>query len=926
MQFAPPAVRSLSLALVMVSLLQVSLWQSQAEQLQASIFGDIHDWVFGSSSSSSVAPKPATKTKPAAPAAPASSAAPETVTPPTPTVIVPYVAPVPVYFTVQGYRFPRTIRTGMMGDDVLNLQFILNRNPLTQMAKTGLESPGEETGTYDYKTRIALIAFQKLNFLTDAQKVRLHREQGVAGLTTRQILEKLAKDLVAQGKLPSDTTNLHAAAQSAASSLRMLQSSASSRSYASVASTATQTSQTSTDTASSTVSQISSASMASSTAQSQISSTTSTASQASSVASVASSMSSSRSSVASSTAPSSIPAAPLPIGVTNPLALVIIPKHNIGQITSFAYAPQTDALKAVLSNADLAFAGGNTQAEKDFLRSAIPNGYFGSYSNYTNIYGDLYLDWLKFADDHGYSRDDAFYHVLQPWKSTLAGGSSKPVNKFWGYYLTTTATASNYQNIIYSGSANTPLSPSVDAAAYFGYPDPFREINATLASGASGGWKMNVEYASSIDGQGFPSGWKTLPLLSDTTNGLVQAGQMLFDPPADWKTGTIGGQYLYYLRFRTTTTGAAPQLKTLRTSDFSGANGTVIENVPVFDTAADSNGDGYLTDSEYANHSTGKDARFYYQSRLYSAYGPMRFVTNPSNAHTIAWGVDYFRRQYDLLKPTVNGPMFIFMDNTMGHWPLSGAVTKEGIGNYAQDVGTMGQQINANLPSGGYLMQHAGYTSEDFPVVQKVPFSWREKYLRPMNPTSGTLWTTYETMLTFEKQLAALTNPQPYVGINTLYFPGVSDPFSDFQVASVAMFLQVRRDPARSFLGTFNNYDDAADKRWAPIQNYDFGTALGDTTVFAQGTDPGNGANYKIYQRSLDGPAHDGQQHVLVLYKPLSFTDWTYIKTHPATIDASTETTHNLGGTYKILNADGTLSAPVTQVSLRNGHGVILVK
>ncbi len=286
----PSHLRPLALTLLIVSLLQVSLWQSQAEQMQASIFGDIHNWVFGSSSSLSVAPKPVVKPKPAAPAAPVSSVGPVVVTPPAPTVIIPYVPPIPVYFTVQGYRFPRTIRTGMAGDDVLNLQLILNRNPLTQMAKTGAESPGQETATYDYKTRIALIAFQKLNFLTDAQKVRLHREQGVAGLTTRQILEKLAKDLVAQGKLPSDTTNLHAAAQSAASSLRMARSSSSSRSYASIASQ---------ETVSSTMIQTSSITSQDSSVASTATSNTSAISSVTSVASTATSVASSVQSAAS---------------------------------------------------------------------------------------------------------------------------------------------------------------------------------------------------------------------------------------------------------------------------------------------------------------------------------------------------------------------------------------------------------------------------------------------------------------------------------------------------------------------------------------------------------------------------------------------------------------------------------------------------
>ena len=48
--------------------------------------------------------------------------------------------------------------------------------------------------------------------------------------------------------------------------------------------------------------------------------------------------------------------------------------------------------------------------------------------------------------------------------------------------------------------------------------------------------------------------------------------------------------------------------------------------------SADKNGDGYLTDAEYATRRAGYDARFVYESRLfYPYYGQMRFVTNPSS-------------------------------------------------------------------------------------------------------------------------------------------------------------------------------------------------------------------------------------------------------------------------------------------------------
>ena len=44
------------------------------------------------------------------------------------------------------------------------------------------------------------------------------------------------------------------------------------------------------------------------------------------------------------------------------------------------------------------------------------------------------------------------------------------------------------------------------------------------------------------------------------------------------------------------------------------------------------------------------------------------------------------------------------------------------------------------------------------------------------------------------------------------------------------------------------------------------------------------------------------------------------------TLNDNTATTHQLGGTYRALNADGTLGAPITSVSLRNGEGAILIR
>src|SRR5207237_1337823 len=102
---------------------------------------------------------------------------------------------------------------------------------------------------------------------------------------------------------------------------------------------------------------------------------------------------------------------------------------------------------------------------------------------------------------------------------------------------------------------------------------------------------------------------------------------------------------LYTVRVRTTTTGTPPEAKTVVGRDYVGAFGTIKGTIPAFDTAADRDGDGHLTDVEYANRKPGMDARFLYESRLfYPQYGQMRFVTNPAQAAVRRWAADYHVR------------------------------------------------------------------------------------------------------------------------------------------------------------------------------------------------------------------------------------------------------------------------------------------
>src|SRR5262249_13044918 len=163
--------------------------------------------------------------------------------------------------------------------------------------------------------------------------------------------------------------------------------------------------------------------------------------------------------------------------------------------------------------------------------------------------------------------------------------------------------------------------------------------NFGMQSAPSGGWTGVIEYASAVDANGNPTQWKTVSLLSDGTAGWTRSGRILFDPPADWKTASVAGKpRAYYLRIRTLTGGTAPVARTLLGRDYVSAAGRTSGTIPAFDTTADNNGDGYLSDAEFANRAAGKDARFAYESRMfYPAYGQMRFATNPASATFRAW-------------------------------------------------------------------------------------------------------------------------------------------------------------------------------------------------------------------------------------------------------------------------------------------------
>jgi hypothetical protein len=538
------------------------------------------------------------------------------------------------------------------------------------------------------------------------------------------------------------------------------------------------------------------------------------------------------------------------------------------------------------------------------INAVAPNTPQLIYSNVSNLYKSLILDWDNYADANGYAREEAFYHVAQAMPYSGSGGSTQPVNWFWGVY----GGGSTLTDYTWSAHAGGSIRfDGVGQAMYIGFPEQFWEINLALISGASGGWSGVLEYPTAVDASGNPTAWAPLTTLGDTTAGLTQSGQITFNPPADWKTASIDGSArMYYVRIRTETAGTAPVAKTILGDDYTNSNGGTSGVIPAYDWALDPNHTGYLDPQQYANAAAaGYTARFAYQSRLF-IYGPMRFATNPGSAGYRAWAIQYEVQNLNN-NPLATG---LFMDNSTGNPPPGSGNVIEPLGSYATDYGTLLYEIGRAIEPRWILANTAGGGSNANPTAQRVQGYFEEFAIRALAQN----YTQFESLAATVATRSTLASPAPYAVLDSSPQGGApTDPRTE--LATLAYYFLLA-NPNTTFL----DYDGGVDpsgpwsQHWFPAMNVAIGQPLGSWSLFSSGADPANAAlTYHIYQRAFTNG--------LVLYKPLSYGNGV----SGTTADA-TATTQALGGVYYPVQANGTLGAPITSITLRNGEGAILIK
>ncbi len=545
--------------------------------------------------------------------------------------------------------------------------------------------------------------------------------------------------------------------------------------------------------------------------------------------------------------------------------------------------------------------GGSLGAQ---VSAAAPNTTQVIYTNLSTLYQNLLLDWLNYADANGISRESAFYHYSVETAYSGTSPSSQPVNWFWNVYRSGSSPADLTANSRGTTAGQySAFGNQVGDAVYLGYPEKFREINLSLVLPPSGGWAAQLEYPTAVDANGNPTQWARVSRLGDDTNQAQGSGRVWFDPPADWKKISVNGSApMYYVRYRTISAGIAPTARTILGRDYTASQGGNSGNVPAFDTSADRNGDGYLNDAEYANRKPGMNARFLYESRaVFGGYGEMRFATNPSNPAFRAWAMNWVARLVQNQPASVG----VFMDNSEGDVPVPAGRTSESLATYQQDYASL-------LNAGSRLVAPRMFLSNttSYPMIRQTTGAFAEFALRPLSAT----YEQFEGIAAWMAQAQALRSPQPYLVLDVLPENGSpTDP--RMQMAALAYYYLLA-DPTYTFVDFFGGAETGSTwtRHWVPAAAYNVGQPQGTWSLFATGPDPENPTKtYRIYQRAYG--------NALVLYKPISLGNG-----YRGTIDDATATTHLLPGTYRQLNADGSLGPITTQVTLRNGEGAVLIK
>lgn len=193
-----------------------------------------------------------------------------------------------------------------------------------------------------------------------------------------------------------------------------------------------------------------------------------------------------------------------------------------------------------------------------------------------------------------------------------------------------------------------------------------------------------------------------------------------------------------------------------------------------------------------------------------------------------------------------------------------------------------------------------------YPRKDHIDFIIRENYPNTNTPTD---WWELE----IDASISALSsNPSLMQLYNHQYYPYYDD---RGKITLLAIHYTIYN--AKTVMLVGNNA--SGNEFWANAWTYDIGSPLEDYTEFATGTDGWTGCTrltWKVLGRQYS--------NALVLWRGVP---WDQISQQTCSdTDSKTAKTIILGGTYRPLNADGTLGSPITTIDLKNWEGAVLIK
>jgi hypothetical protein len=339
--------------------------------------------------------------------------------------------------------------------------------------------------------------------------------------------------------------------------------------------------------------------------------------------------------------------------------------------------------------------------------------------------------------------------------------------------------------------------------------------------------------------------------------------------------------------------------------DYTDAGTGTTGTIPAFDHTADRNGDGYLTDAEYAARRAGFDARFEYESRLFQpGYGQMRFATNPAGAGVADWASDYLKRFLGS-QPMADG---VFLDNSSGRSPVQNVSVLEPAGDYATQFAALLAKASAALSPKWVLANSAGNYAESDKVFASVAAGMEEFLIRAQS----------HTFSQFQDVAAAVARRLPtgkYLVLDSLASGG--DPTDGRTQLATLAYYYLLADPKQTFLMFYGGNEPSTSwtRHYSKAVEVNVGQPLGTWSVRQTGADPANTRlKYTVVQRQYENG--------LVLWKGVS----NALGVGQGTTADNTATTVQLGGLYRPVRADGTLGAAVSSISMRNGEGAVLIK